>query len=106
MLQFHIHVVIHFILKRNWHEISLVLLIVLVSLIKTLNKSWYYQQQQQSPGSSHSPDPQFWEWALNFGKVVVPQKKEANFEGEKNFVHAQKKVMLGNGYAMCFLQKK
>ena len=90
VLHFHIHVVIHFILKRNWHEISLVLLIVLVSLIKTLNKSWYYQQQQQSTGSSHSPDPQFWEWALNFGKVVVPKKK-TNFEGGKKFVHAPKK---------------
>ena len=93
MLHFHIHVVIHFSLKRNWHEISLVLLIVLVSLIKTLNKSWYYQQQQQSPKSSHSPDPQFWEWALNFGKVVVPKKK-ANFEGGKIFCARPKKSNL------------
>ena len=106
MLHFHIHVVIHFILKRNWHEISLVLLIVLVSLIKTLNKSWYYQQQQQSPGSSHSPDPQFWEWALNFGKVVVPKKNGQFWEGKNFLCTPQKKVMLGNGYAMCFLQKK
>ena len=39
---------------------------------------------------SHSPAPQFWQKPLNFGKVVVPKKK-ANFEGEKNFVHAPKK---------------
>ena len=36
----------------------------------------------------------------------VSQKKRPILRGKKKFVHAQKKVMLGNGYAMCFMQNK
>ena len=62
--------------------------------------------QARSPRSSHSPAPQFWQKPLNFGKVVVPKKNGQFWGGKKNLCTPKKKVMLGNGYAMCFLQKK
>ena len=51
------------------------------------------------------PDPQFWKWALNFVKVVVPKKRPI-LGGKKILCTPKKKSNVRKWIWMCFLQKK